>query len=88
MSRLPASLGYEVTNETINALLAQAAEQVDSLDGLALEQLAREEQERLTAWLDERDADAAEERAMGEESDRAREEAAEYHAQWFDEARR
>ena len=32
MSRLPASLGYEVTNETINALLAQAAEQVDSLD--------------------------------------------------------
>lgn len=77
MSRLPASLGYEVTNETINALLAQAAEQVDSLDGLALEQLAREEQERLTAWLDERDADAAEERAMGEESDRA----AEYEAE-------
>jgi len=77
VSRLPASLGYEVTNETINTLLAQAAGKVDSLDGLALEQLAREEQERLTAWLDERDADAAEERAAGEESDRA----AEYEAE-------
>ena len=73
MSRLPARLGYEVTSETINTLLAQASEQTDSLDGLVLEQLAREEQERLTAWLDERDADAAEEHAMGEESDRAAE---------------
>lgn len=77
MSRLPARLGYEVTSETINTLLAQAAEQTDSLDGLALEQLAREEQERLTAWLDERDADAAEQRCIDEESDRA----AEYEAE-------
>lgn len=74
---LPSRRGYEETSDAINTLLAQAAEQVDSLDGLALEQLAREEQERLTTWLDERDADAAEERAMGEESDRA----AEYEAE-------
>ena len=77
MSRLPARLGYEATNETINTLLAQAAEQTDSLDGLALEQLAREEQERLTAWLDERDAEADEQRRIDEESDRA----AEYEAE-------
>lgn len=77
MSRLPARLGYEATSETINTLLAQAAEQQDSLDGLVLEQLAREEQEALTAWLDERDADAAEQRRIDEESDRT----AEYEAE-------
>lgn len=76
MSRLPARLGFSATNETIETLFAQASAE-QGLEGLGLEQLAREEQERLTAWLDERDADAAEERAMGEESDRA----AEYEAE-------
>lgn len=79
MSRLPARLGYEATNDAINTLLAQAAEQTDSLDGLVLERIAREEQEALTAWLDERDADAAEQRRIDEESDRAAEYEAELH---------
>lgn len=77
MSRLPARLSYEATNETIETLFAQASAEQQGLDGLALEQLARDEQERLTAWLDERDADAAEQRAIDEESDRA----AEYEAE-------
>jgi len=74
MSRLPARIGYEVTNEAIETLFAQAAEQTDSLDGLVLEQLAREEQERLAAWLSEQDAERDEQRRLDEEADRAEEE--------------
>lgn len=77
MSRLPARLGYEVTNEAIETLFAQASAEQQGLDGLALEQLAREEQAALNAWLSEQDAEAEEQRRMGEESDRA----AEYEAE-------
>lgn len=81
MSRLPARLGFSATNETIETLFAQASAE-QGLEGLGLEQLAREEQEQLNAWLDERDADAAEERAIGEEHDRAEE----HEREWRSEA--
>ncbi len=77
MSRLPARLGYEVTSETIETLFAQASAEQQGLDGLALEQLAREEQAALNAWLSEQDAEAEEQRRIDEESDRA----AEYDAE-------
>lgn len=73
MSRLPARLGYEVTNDAIQTLFAQASAEQQGLDGLALEQLAREEQDALTAWLSEQDAEAEEQRRIDEESDRAAE---------------
>jgi len=81
MSRLPARLGFSATNETIETLFAQASAE-QGLEGLGLEQLAREEQEALNAWLDERDADAAEERAIGEERERAEE----HEREWRSEA--